>query len=311
VLPNIQSIVARSSLTPTFSAAYAFIVWMVAGMVSEGWWLQMLCMGATTYIMVELNNSNALLRVRSLMVSSVFLILSSVANFLFSSLRGAVVGMLFTAALLPLFRSYQDENSQSLIYGAFLLLGIASLFQVHILYFLPALWVLCFTHLQSLNVKSWVASLLGLATPYWLLLPWVMLTHQWHLAVTHFTALTLFRFPIRYHFFTEPVLATIIFIVVLTCISMIHLWHHSYEDRIRIRQLYGFFTIMEWLAFIFLFIQPQHYELLLRLTIICSAPLIAHFFTLTNTKFTNWLFMATCLTAVILTIYTLTFQFPA
>jgi hypothetical protein len=51
---------------------------------------------------------------------------------------------------------------------------------------------------------------------------------------------------------------------------------------------------------VFLLLQPQHYDLLIRILIICSSPFIAHFFTLTRTKAARWLF-TTSITVLIAT----------
>jgi hypothetical protein len=54
-------------------------------------------------------------------------------------------------------------------------------------------------------------------------------------------------------------------------------------------------------AAVALFLLPQYYDFLLRLLIINTAPLIAHFLTLTNTRITNIAFYVICATALILT----------
>jgi hypothetical protein len=55
---------------------------------------------------------------------------------------------------------------------------------------------------------------------------------------------------------------------------------------------------MDLFAFALMCFQPQHNDMLLRIIIINTAPLISHFLALTSTKFTNVAFFV--LTGVIL-----------
>ena len=298
----LQNKIAESGVTLAVVATYSSIIWLLAGAVNNGWWVQMSCLGFSTYLLVELNNSNALLRVRSRMISSVFLALTCITGFLFSSLNGAIISFLLIATLLPLFNSYQVSNSQGRYYYAFLCLGIISLLYVHILYFIPFLWLSCIFYLQSLNMRSWIASCLGLFTPYWFFLPWMLYADKWSLASSHFSALLQFEFPIRYSLFSIEVFGTILFIITLMIISQLNFWFNSYKDRIRIRQLYRFFATIGWISVFFIFLQPQHYEYLLHILIICASPFIAHFFTLTSSKLTNILFLLTIAIVIVLSL---------
>ena len=95
-------------------------------------------------------------------------------------------------------------------------------------------------------------------------------------------------------------LLTAVFIVLLAMTGIVHFWRNSSADRIRIRQFYGLFTMITIVAAVALFLLPQYYDFLLRLLIINTAPLIAHFLTLTNTRITNIAFYVICATALIL-----------
>ena len=109
-------------------------MWLLGGLVKEQWWLQFACFLLTTYLMVELNNSNALIRIYSRIVSATFLVLSCMACFLFPSLPGNFTQLCVVAACLILFRSYQDKASTGWTYYGFLCVGLASLTFIHILF---------------------------------------------------------------------------------------------------------------------------------------------------------------------------------
>ena len=60
---------------------------------------------------------------------------------------------------------------------------------------------------------------------------------------------------------------------------------------------------MTMLTAIFLVLQPQHYDVLIRLLIINTAPLIGHFIALTHTKVTNIAFYAIVIICLLVTAF--------
>ena len=284
---------------------YAVGCWLLCGLVKEGWWIQFGCFILSTYMMVELNNSNALIRIYSRMVSSAFIMLICAACFLFGSIHGAISQVCVIVTYLILFHTYQDKQSTGLTYYAFLFTGLASLAFVHILFFVPFLWLLMSTHLQSFSWRTFFASVMGVITPYWFGGCWLIYQEDFEPVTDHFRQLAEFQFPFDYSLLSASQIITFFFIVIIATIGTIHYWRTSYNDKIRIRQLYGIFIWMDALSILFVCLQPQHYDSLIRLMIINTAPLIAHFIALTQTRVTNITFHILYLTAIVLTAYNL------
>lgn len=297
--------------------AYAIAIWLVSGLlvpvvpftVSEllrGAWVQFACFLLSAYLMVELNNINALIRIYSRMVSCSFLVLTCAGCFLFSSMAGAIVQLCFIAAYISLFRSYQDKSAAGWIYYAFLCIGLASTVFVQAIYYMPILWAIMFFRLTSFSWRTFAASLLGVLTPYWFLLPFALI-YQGNLdsMVSHFVQLASLPSLYDYSQLTVNQLAFFVFVVGLTITGIVHYWRNSHNDSIRIRQLYGTFTVMSFATTLFLVLQPQHYDVLIRILIINVSPLIAHFITLTSTRVTNIAFYAICSVSVLLTLLNL------
>ena len=92
-------------------------------------------------------------------------------------------------------------------------------------------------------------------------------------------------------------------LVTLGIMGSVHFLHKSYFDSIRVRLLYSIFIWTDLITAVFLALQPQHYDLLIRLMIINTSPLVAHFLALTSTKITNVVFHVIVITIVTLTIY--------
>ena len=139
---RIQNRLAESRFAFPVMIIYGIAVWLGAGTVAEGAYLQLAFFVASTLLMMMLNNTNSLIRIYSRMVSCSFVAMTCAATFLFSSLESCATGMCFILFYLSLLRSYQDKRAPGIAFYSFACLGIASLFFVQILYFVPFLWIL-------------------------------------------------------------------------------------------------------------------------------------------------------------------------
>jgi hypothetical protein len=285
------------------TTVYALVVWLLCGVLSNHWWWQIGCFAVTTYLMMQLNNTNVLIRIFSRMVSSSFLALSCAACFLFPVLHEAIMATCLAAFTLLLFYTYQDKKSAGLTYYAFLFFGVASIAYVHVLFFLPLIWLLMITNTMSISWRTWIASLLGLLTPYWFVSVWLIYQQDYTTAIEHFSALTVFEEPFNLYDITSYQKATLILVILMAIIGAIHFIHKNYLDKIRVRMFYGFFIWMDLAAVVFLFLQPQHFNAMLLIMILNTAPLIAHFVALTSTKFTNIAFLVLTSVTFLLTVY--------
>lgn len=280
------------------TATYAAGLWLICGLITHGWWVQFGLFATAAYLMVELNNINALIRIYSRMVSCSFLVLVCSACFLFPSIVGAVVQMVVIGVFLLLFISYQDTQSVGVIYYAFILWSIATIASVHLVFYVPLLWLLMATHLQSLSWRIWGASILGFLTPYWVGCCWLVWEGDLTPIVEHIRLLTDLHIPFQFTIYTIGQIAVFAFLMMLTIIGTVHFIRQKHFDKIRIRQLYGFFIWMNLATALFIALQPQHYDVLIRIMFVCTAPIIGHFLALTHTKATN----ITCIVLVIITL---------
>ena len=290
-------------MTMPATIAYALAVWLLCGVLSNHWWWQIGCFAVTTYLMVQLNNANVLIRIFSRMVSSSFLALSCASCFLFPFLREAVMITCLTAFTLLFFYTYQDKKAVGLTYYAFLFYGVASIAYVHVLFFLPLIWVMMITNTMSISWRTGTASLLGLLTPYWFGCIWLLYRQDYSLLTEHFTALAVFDEPFNLYGITDSQKATLALIILMAVIGTIHFIRKNYLDKIRVRMFYGFFIWMDLAALAFLLLQPQHFNAMLLIMILNTSPLIAHFVALTSTKFTNIAFLVLTTVTFLLTVY--------
>lgn len=304
-MKRLQNHIAESTLTLPVMGGVSLLVWLLAGLVSREWWAQLACFAATVYVMVELSNTNALLRVRSRMVSGVFMALSCTACFLFGSLTGAIVQLCMVLSLQLLFHTYQSPEAVGRIYYAFLFVGIASLFFPQLLFIVPLLWLLMATQLQAFGWRALTVSLLGLLTPAWLIVSWLIFRSDLTLVTGWLHQLATFPQPFAVSVLSLQQLAVWGFVVVLGVASIVHFLQRNYEDKTRVRLLYGFLTTLSMVFVIAILLLPGLYDPLMRLAIVCMSPLVAHFFTFTNTRITNIFFLLAVLGVAVLTAYSL------
>uniref|UniRef100_A0AB33J211 Uncharacterized protein n=1 Tax=Prevotella sp. GTC17259 TaxID=3236795 RepID=A0AB33J211_9BACT len=270
-------------------------------------WIQTACLALAALMMVQLNNAYALIRIYSRMVSCSFLVLCTMAAFLLPSQEGSILQLCIIAFLLFLFRGYQDNRATGWVFYAFAMWGIASIFFVHILYFVPILWVILYTNILAGSVKTLCASLLGLSVPYWFLAGYDVWTGHPVALMLHFQQLAHFQPVGQIQLLTTNQLLTCGFLLILAVTGTIHFFRHSYNDKIRTRMFYEVFVVIDAAAFVFIFLQPQHYSELLRICIVTTAPLIGHFLALTRTRITNIAFHAMLAAALVITVINLWF----
>lgn len=303
-MKRLQNRIAESGLVLPTMATYGLVVWVASGLLTHQWWPQLVCFAISVYMMVEMNNAFSLLRVRSRMTSSTFIALTCTMCFLFGSLSGALVQLFTIASLLFLLSTYQSPQSLGRIFYAFLLQGLVSLAWVHVLFFVPLLWLLMVTQLQSMSWRGLFASLIGLLTPYWFISVWFIYQRDFTPLADHFRSLATFV-PLgdAYSSLTVGQLLAFILVAGLTLTGIVHFWNNSIDEKIRTRLLYGLFTWMSAICLTFTVLQPQHYEPLMRIAVIFASPLVAHFLTLTSSRITNIAFFSIAALTAAVTIF--------
>ncbi len=299
---RLQNRIAESGTILFVSAFYIVLVWLLATEDFSSGWLQLCCFMLAAYLFRELNNSNSLIRIRTQLVSSIFLILTAACPILFDSISSSVIVLCLVIMFFFLFRTYQNPDDAWEMYYSFLFLSIASLMDVHILLLVPFIWLLCLIHLQSLGWRTWAASLLALLTPYWICSPWYIFQGDWQIGSRHFEPLFTIHPLFDYSHLSLNETCYLILVIILTIISIIDFLRRGYQDRIRIRQILSIFYTIFFLTTIFLLFRPDLHKLLLPIITVSASPLIAHFFALTHSKVTNFLFIVAMLCCLLITL---------
>ena len=164
-MKRIQNRVAGSRIALPVTAVYALFVCLINHLVGQSLWLQLLLLAVSTLLMVQLNNINALIRIYSRMVSCSFLVLMSMVTFIFPGLEQSLAALCFIVFLLIVCYAYQNPRAAGAVFYAFLFVGVASIFSVQILYFVPLFWIVLAFNLLAFSGRTFIASLMGLICP--------------------------------------------------------------------------------------------------------------------------------------------------
>lgn len=311
-MKRLQNKIAESRWSLPTTATMALLVWLLGGAIGHQLWLPFVCFVVSSYLMVELNTTFVLLRTYSRMVSCAFIVLSCCSSFLFPNTASNVVVLCYVASLMPLFNSYQDKESVGWTFYAFLALGISSLFWVQMLYLVPLTWLLMAVCLRSLSFRTLMSSLLGLLTPYWFALVYFAFALDYTTPLEHFRRLADFG-PIAVctttdeyvHWFLRlgiERLLCLAFVVVLFITGFVHYLRTKFLDKLNTRMYYDVFFTFGFLFILDILLQPQHFDMLYHMLLVCVSPVIAHYITHTKTFITNISFIVMSVTALALII---------
>ena len=113
------------------------------GISYQGWeslyaWLICACV---TYLIIELNTTFALIRTRTTLPSSFFLVCFSVCPFLHTFGTETFLPLLFIGMLFSLFKSFESPYASTTIYHAFCSVGIIGIIIPQTLYLTPVLYL--------------------------------------------------------------------------------------------------------------------------------------------------------------------------
>lgn len=300
---RIQNKWAESRFAFPIMGLYGILAWLAGGLLEQGTYVQFALFVVATLTMMTLNNSNALIRIYSRMVSCSFIVMTCAASFLFQHIESAVVQTMLAMFYLSITRSYQDKRAPGIVFYSFACIGIASFWFVQILYFLPVLWILMATNMMALSHKMFWASIIGVIAPYWFAAGYYAWQERLPELGDHFMELASFGQIADFSALGIHEIATFAVVTVLTIIGITHYMRSSYLDKIRTRMIFEMFITMDILTLIFAVLQPQHFYTLLPMMIVNTSCLFAHFIALTKTKWTNFVFILVCVVMAGLTAF--------
>lgn len=281
----LQNKVAESRLTLPVSVALFIVVRLFQGVgvsfTAAAAALLCLC---TAAVMLETNVALQILRVRSRLGESLWLLLAAVMPFLYGLGAPAVCAFCLAAGMGLLLCCYQNRNAVLLVFHSFLFLGAGSLLSP-VMVPLALLFYFCLAFLmRAFSWKGLWAGIVGLLTPYWCWVVWEACVGDVMRVADHVLALWLWVLDwdglsllpaVR----LLPVWCLLVFFGLT---GIIHYMRKRYDDKIRTRMmLYVYVCVTVFLHVAFLLLPGQRMELLAMMAV-STSPLMAHYWAMTR-----------------------------
>ena len=308
-MKRLQNRISGSRFALPVTAVYSLAAWLGMCAICGRTYAELAVFAMSAYLMAELNNRNALIRMYSRMVSCSFLVLGTMAAPAIGRLDVFAVQLCFIAAYLLLFASYQDKRAQGRMFYAFMFIGAASAVCPPSLLFVPVLWVLAATNLMAMSWRNFWASAIGLITPYWFIAGYCAITGDMTIPLRLADSFTQAMDTARH--MPEPGALVSFAVTLLAAVTgAVHFMRNSYKDKIRTRMLYELLIATASFTAIFYAALPQFAEYMTAILIVNASVLAGHFFALTNTRLTNIAFMLFTMLAVAATAFNIMSHIP-
>ena len=320
---RLQNKIAQSSVTlPAACVMATLLWWLPQGGYSAEYLLGWLTCALTTYVLIEMTAINALLRIRSRMISSLFLFLMAASGFLHPISSGTIAQLCVAVSFFCLLRTYEKKRPEVDTLHIHFLLSVGSLLWPPLLLLaLIQLWNQG-VYLRSLTRKGMGAAVCGILLPYALWAAYAFAFDDFQPFVEHVAAIiapfsgsfywqwaveqvqTLDWNAFWPAFFAaiqtrvlahQPECAALSLLLLLGLTGFVHYVRMSYDDKIRVRMCHYCFMAMQVVLVLALALAPQYFRQLFPLLLLTTAPAAAHFIAFTRTWLTNAWFVCLAL----------------
>ncbi len=271
--------VATGSFTLPVAAALALFVWLPTVVATSLSWLSLVVVVVITYLLVELNNRNALLRIRSRMVGTTFLALAAACPFFHSGEVSLLPSFTLAAAYFPLFATYQSPRSSGEAFQAALLIGVGSLVYPPLLCLNVFVLVALAVPLRALSGRTFMGVLFGSLLPYYFVA--AIGAMEGCLNEIFIPYLDAFKFTLPdYRCLHITEIVSCCFTLLLALIGIVHFLRTAFNDKIRTRMFFDVLIVLEFVLILAVVLQPRRADVLMPLLIVNSSPIIAHHYAL-------------------------------
>ena len=273
-------------------------------------WNELISLGVTIiigYVFIETNTTFNLIRTRTSMPVCLYWLIATALFFLHPFEWTNLVPLVFILATYQLFHSYESVSSSPFIFHSFLFIGLGSIAFPQLLYMVPMLWG-SMIPFRAISIKSFLASIIGLMTPYWFIFGYALYFNEMHILLTPLREAA-HLYPIDYSHLTLPEIASWGFITLLLIVSGFHYWQISYMDKTRTRIYHSYLAIAGFWATLLSILQPVHWCEWLSIQLICTAFLCGHLFSLTRNRFSGIFFIVTFVLYILLMSFNLWMQY--
>lgn len=209
--------------------------------------------------------------------------------------------LLTLMAIDQLMDSYLLPKASFKAYNIGFLVALASLLSIQCLLYIPVFWI-GFKYMRILNIKTILASILGIVTVYWLLFSYLF----WQNDIPSFQAYINQIQPQLSIDITKISIEQILLFgisIILLATMIVNYSFVSFYDKIQTRANLSICFLLCSFSLIFLFITSNNPTLNLLIMVTSGSLLLSHFFSLTDQKWKIYLFYIFILFYIILSLF--------
>ena len=297
---RLQNKVAGSEWTlPVCAISAVAMWWLPQRSVSVPHLIGLLLSLLTAYIVMETNARYYIIRIRTRMMTCVWLILSASLAFVHAVGNPLCAALFLSLSYFFLFRCYQRTHPQLDVFHAFLMLSLGSFFAPVMLAMAVPYFFYLAAYLRSLSRKAFWAGIIGIAVPYWCYAVWCFATRNMEELQIHFADMVQPELPsleaVKSLALGQKAAAAVI--AFLGIAGIMHYLRTNFDDKIRVRMILYIYVSQTLLLLAYLALQPSHYDTTMALLVCSAGPLIAHHLSLAK----GWFGTAYFIVAIILT----------
>lgn len=298
-----QNKVSSSYLTLPVCAVLVTLLWFLPvepqQMVSHtvSWVITIL----TTYILMETNTINSLIRVRTRMVSVVWLAGIGIMSYLHTFSVTTIALLMMAGSYYILFGCYQQTDSVLNTFHSFTLLSIAIILVPQLVVMVPLYYWYLLIFMRSVTWRSFWAGILGLLLPVWFLVIGSFIVDRMDIVMERISELVTIQ-PLTSGNYTSLSAVQLIngaYVMLLSAVGIINYLVNYYDDKIRTRMILYIYVMQSVCVFVLILLQTRLYDVLLPVLWLNVCPLVAHFCALTGSRISNAFFCLILLLTVL------------
>lgn len=201
-------------------------------------YVNLLLVGITCILLLQLNNNFAIIRYKTVLPCLFYTLFLVTDTDIFFSFTGNVITLVILLCFFQLFKFYQNSKTKEEAFNIGFLLAIGSLFSPRILLILLVIWI-GFIFFKAESGKIFLASIVGLLTPYWFIFFWYAYKNMLPDLIVPFQNLFGYNPETVFHFEISGWIR-MIFTAFITILAIINFQIHNFRDKIRTRVIFYF-----------------------------------------------------------------------
>jgi len=255
----------------------------------------LVCMSLTmlnAFLIAQINNRFTIIRTRTFLPIFIFLLLTASWNQTHTLIGSHISLTLFIFALFNFFRMARDRKASEDAFMGSLLISISSLLINPLIFIIPMCWI-GFMMFQSFSLRTFLASVFGMLTPWILYLSIVIMVQpDYNLSkafnINIISDLNINQFPLSELIYTS-------LMGIIGIIGIVGMYSITNSDAINTRNKLNFLLFLLISLLILSFIFRNQFISFLPLIALVYAMLMSHPLTLKQNNFYGIVFLVFCI----------------